>query len=83
MRSGTFPAGTSPGMAERAAKSQDDFDRGLADDLNTAQALAATFDLVRDVNTAMDRGEFRQGDVAPVLAEGARRVRRHFCRASR
>jgi cysteinyl-tRNA synthetase len=23
---------------------------------------------VRDVNTAMDRGEFRQGDAAPVLA---------------
>ena len=26
------------------------------------------FDLVRDVNIAMDRGEFRQGDAAPVLA---------------
>ena len=37
-----------------------DFEAGLADDLNTAQALAAVFDLVRDVNTAMDRGEFRR-----------------------
>jgi len=55
-------------MASRAAKAQEDFDRGLADDLNTAQALAAIFDLVRDVNTAMDRGQFRQGDAAPVLA---------------
>ncbi len=55
-------------MASRAAKAQEDFDRGLADDLNTAQALAAIFDLVRDVNTAMDRGEFRQGDAAPILA---------------
>jgi cysteinyl-tRNA synthetase len=54
-------------MAERAAKAKEDFDRGLADDLNTAQALAAIFDLVRDANTAMDRGEFRQGDVSPVL----------------
>ena len=68
IRSGTFPEGTSPEMASRAAKAQEDFDRGLADDLNTAQALAAIFDLVRDVNTAMDRGEFRQGDAAPVLA---------------
>ena len=68
IRSGKFPEGTSPEMANRAAKAQEDFDRGLADDLNTAQALAAIFDLVRDVNTAMDRGEFRQGDAAPVLA---------------
>ena len=68
IRSGKFPEGTSPELASRAAKAQEDFDRGLADDLNTAQALAAIFDLVRDVNTAMDRGEFRQGDAAPVLA---------------
>ena len=68
IRSGKFPEGMSPAMAERVTKSREDFDRGLADDLNTAQALAAIFDLVRDVNTAMDRGEFRQGDAAPVLA---------------
>ena len=65
---GKVQAGTSPEMASRAAKARDDFDCGLADDLNTAQALAAIFDLVRDVNLSMDRGEFRQGDAAPVLA---------------
>ena len=53
-------------MVDRAAKATDDFDRGMADDLNTAQALAAIFDLVRDVNTAMDHGEFRQGDLPAV-----------------
>src|SRR6204780_1269233 len=62
-----FPAGSTPALAERPAKAKEEFDRGLADDLNTAQALAAIFDLVRDVNTAMDRGEFRQGDAALVL----------------
>ena len=62
-----FPEGSSSAILERAAKANDEFDRGLADDLNTAQALAAIFDLVRDVNTAIDRGEFRQGDAAPVL----------------
>jgi cysteinyl-tRNA synthetase len=66
--SGKFPEGATPEMATRAAKALEEFDRGLADDLNTAQALAAIFDLVRDVNTAVDRGEFRQGDAAPVLA---------------
>ena len=34
--------------------------------MNTAQALAAVFDLIREANVAMDRGDFRQGDVAPV-----------------
>jgi cysteinyl-tRNA synthetase len=68
LQSGKFPAGASPEVASRAAKAREDFDGGLADDLNTAQALAAIFDLVRDVNIAMDRGEFRQGDAAPVLA---------------
>src|SRR5580693_9008704 len=59
-----FPAGNQPGMAERTQKAADDFDAGLSDDLNTAQALAAMFDFVREVNIAMDKGEFRQGDVA-------------------
>jgi cysteinyl-tRNA synthetase len=65
---GTFPQGTSPQIAELAEHSRRDFDNGLADDLNTAQALAAIFDLVRDVNIAIDRGDFRQGDVSPVAA---------------
>ena len=67
LHAGKFPEVSSPVIAARAAKAREDFERGLADDLNTAQALAAIFDLVRDVNTAMDRGEFGQGDAAPVL----------------
>ena len=68
LQTGKFPAGVSVAMAQRAAKAREEFDRGLADDLNTAQALAAAFDLARDVNIAIDRGEFLQGDAAPVLA---------------
>src|SRR5271157_2685336 len=60
-----FPAGSQPAIAERIAQAADDFDAGLSDDLNTAQALAAVFDFVREVNIAMDKGEFQQGDVAP------------------
>jgi len=59
-----FPVGNQSGMAERIAKAADDFDAGLSDDLNTAQALAAVFDFVREANIAMDKGEFRLGDVA-------------------
>ena len=67
-----FPAGSSPEMQKRSEKAENDFDRGLADDLNTAVALAAVFDLVRDVNTAMDRGMFHQQDAMRLLAAMAR-----------
>ena len=39
----------------------------MDDDLNTARALAAIFDLVRDANTAMDAGRFRQANTQPFL----------------
>jgi cysteinyl-tRNA synthetase len=61
---GKFPPGQQPGMAERIAQAKNDFDAGLSDDLNTARALAAAYDLVREANIAIDKGEFRQGDVA-------------------
>jgi cysteinyl-tRNA synthetase len=68
LRTEKFSEGSYAGIVERVEKAMQEFDGGLADDLNTAQALAAIFDLVREVNIAMDRGEFRQGDVAPVIA---------------
>jgi cysteinyl-tRNA synthetase len=67
LRNEKFPAGNQAGMAARIAKAADDFDAGLSDDLNTAQALAAVFDFVREANTAMDKGEFRQGDVVAAV----------------
>ena len=39
----------------------------MDDDLNTAEALAAAFEFVRETNTAMDAGEFGAGNVAPAL----------------
>ncbi len=41
------------------------FDDALADDLNTARALAVLFDFVRDANTAMDRGQFPRSAAGP------------------
>lgn len=40
----------------------------LEDDLNTAQAQAAIFDLVRRANSAFDGGQIKKDDVAPLLA---------------
>jgi len=66
LRGEKFPGGEQAGFAARVARAEEEFDAGLADDLNTAQALAALFDLVREANIAMDKGEFRQGGVAPL-----------------
>jgi cysteinyl-tRNA synthetase len=66
LKTGKFPPGHQKGMAERIAQSANEFDEGLSDDLNTARALAAIFDLLREVNIAIDKGEFRQGDVPAI-----------------
>jgi cysteinyl-tRNA synthetase len=60
---GKFAAGQQEKIGERIRRASEEFDAGLADDLNTARALGATFDLVREVNIAMDKGEFRQANV--------------------
>jgi cysteinyl-tRNA synthetase len=59
-----FPAGESETAAGRAAEALARFEARLDDDLNTAEALGAVFEYVRDTNTAMDQGDFRQGDAA-------------------
>jgi len=66
LKQGKFPAGQQKPMTERIAQAAAEFDEGLADDINTARALAAAFDLSREVNIAIDKGQFHQGDVAGV-----------------
>ncbi len=57
-----FPSGETPALRERAEQARREFEAAMDDNLNTAEALAAVFNLVRDGNTAMDDGEFRDGD---------------------
>jgi cysteinyl-tRNA synthetase len=54
--------GTNEKLVERAAAATKAFDEALDDDLNTAEALAAVFEYIRDTNTAMDAGEFLNGN---------------------
>jgi cysteinyl-tRNA synthetase len=56
----------SEAIAARVHKAEEDFDAGLADDLNTAQALAAVFELVRDANIAMESGTMSAADAEVV-----------------
>jgi cysteinyl-tRNA synthetase len=55
-------------IQELAALTRSEMRAGLEDDLNTARALGALFDMIREVNTAADRNELRQEDKAPLLA---------------
>src|ERR1700722_8283301 len=62
-----FAAGSNAKIEKLADQAETNFDAGLADDLNTAFSLAAIFDLAREVNTAMDRGEFLQQDAPRII----------------
>ncbi|HLY92489.1 MAG TPA: cysteine--tRNA ligase [Candidatus Angelobacter sp.] len=67
MRMSQLPAGTNPAAQEAATKTKQEMRAGMEDDLNTARASAAIFDMVREANTLADRGELREGDKAPLL----------------
>ena len=63
-----FTAGASQAMAKLAHETTDRMRAALEDDLNTAQAQAAIFEMVRAANAAFDAGEIRKEDV-PVLLD--------------
>ena len=62
-----YPEGVNEAILERTQAAGRQFEESLDDDLNTAEALAALFEFVRDANTAMDAGDFRAGNTAPAL----------------
>jgi cysteinyl-tRNA synthetase len=74
----TFAAGARSVLGEAslmqaaAKKAHADFIEALANDLNTADARAPIFELVRAANTAMDQGQFSAADrdaILPVLKD--------------
>ncbi len=68
LRTASFPEGTNEALQERTASAVQAFQNAMDDDLNTAEALGAVFEYIRETNTAMDAGEFRAGNAAPALA---------------
>jgi cysteinyl-tRNA synthetase len=62
-----FPEGSNQQLMARTGAAGQAFADSLNDDLNTAEALAAVFEYVRDANSAMDSGEFRSGNVPAAL----------------
>jgi cysteinyl-tRNA synthetase len=65
---GSYAPGENPQLQAAAAKAQSDYVAALANDLNTAEARAPIFDLLRAANTAMDNGQLLAGDRDAILA---------------
>ena len=66
--SGKFEPGSNLAMTTLAQQTSNRVREALDDDLNTAQAQAAIFDMVRAANAAIDSNELKQDDVRPLHA---------------
>jgi cysteinyl-tRNA synthetase len=62
-----FPPGGNAAMQSLATESLTRMSAALEDDLNTAQAQAAIFEMVRQANIAFDSGGMKNDDVPPFL----------------
>jgi cysteinyl-tRNA synthetase len=67
LTSAQFPAGATPAMSQLSEETIAKIKSALDDDLNTAEAQAAMFDMMRKANTALDAEEVRHDDVKPLL----------------
>jgi cysteinyl-tRNA synthetase len=62
-----FSAGANPAMEQLAKETVTRIKSALDDDLNTAEAQGAIFDMVRKANAALDASELRKDDVQHLL----------------
>jgi cysteinyl-tRNA synthetase len=65
---GSFAPGSNPALQEAAKTAQSEYLESLSNDLNTADARAPIFDLVRAANTAIDQGQCFTDDKDAILA---------------
>jgi cysteinyl-tRNA synthetase len=68
LKTGSFAPGEDGQIQEAAKKAKAEFREALANDLNTAEARAPIFELIRAANTAIDQGQFFAGDRNAILA---------------
>jgi len=67
LTTGNFPSGSNPEVQALASETVTRMREALDDDLNTAQAQGAIFEMVRKVNSALDAGQIKQDDTRPLL----------------
>jgi cysteinyl-tRNA synthetase len=65
---GSYPDGLDEAISTATKKAETDYTAALVSDLNTAEARAAIFDLVRAANAAADHGTLRAGNVAEIVS---------------
>jgi cysteinyl-tRNA synthetase len=65
---GGFAPGENPQLQEAAAKARADYFAALSNDLNTAEARAPIFEMIRAANTAIDQGQLFSADRDAILA---------------
>ena len=63
-----LPDGIDAAIEQATTKAAELYTAALANDLNTAEARAAIFDLVRAANTAADQGVLLRGNAVQILA---------------
>jgi cysteinyl-tRNA synthetase len=68
LQSGNLAPGCEAAMQSLAAQTVERMRAALDDDLNTAQAQGAIFEMVRQANAAFDTGDIKKDDVQPLLA---------------
>ncbi len=68
LTTGTFPEGANPQIQTMAVDADNKMRAALEDDLNTAQAQAAVFEMIREANSALDKGEVKKENVPALLS---------------
>src|SRR5229473_3102597 len=68
LTAGTFPEGSNLEIQSLASETIFRMRAALDDDLNTAQAQGAIFEMVRRANSALDSNQIKKDDAAPLLA---------------
>jgi cysteinyl-tRNA synthetase len=68
LQTAKLTAGATSEATQAVAAARNQFEAGLDDDLNTAQALAAVFDLIRSSNIALDKDQLRADDRTAIQA---------------
>src|SRR5947209_2290515 len=68
LASSNFPEGSNLAMSTLAEQTRKHIREALSDDLNTAQAQAAIFEMVRLANAAMDSGDMKRENIPALLS---------------
>src|SRR6266446_8243682 len=68
LTAGQFSPGSNPEMQQLADEASERMKAALEDDLNTAQAQAAIFEMVRKANIAIDARQIKKDDARSLLA---------------